>query len=110
MRNLFFLSCIDLDLKFLSLYCRKRIAEISQNFKKSFKATYVLLFRKSEILNFKVSITKHAAYFFDFQHLFDEEFHETSQNFSSFGQLLLNLGQVATQVTNQEVLLLANIW
>ena len=62
---------------------------------------HVLLFRKSEICLFKVSITNTAAYFFrnktffflkieswNFQHLIDLEFRESSQNFSSFGQLL----------------------
>ena len=62
---------------------------------------HVLLFRKSEILLFKVSIPNMPHIFFmnktflflkiqswNFQHLIDLRFRESSQKFSSFGQLL----------------------
>ena len=72
----------------------------------------MLRFRKSEIRLFKV------AYFFlrtklfcfsryleswNFQHLIDLGFHESSQNFNSFGPFLF------FSVTNRDVLLLATI-
>ena len=72
---------------------------------------HVLLFRKSEILHFKVSITNMPHIFFrnktflfvkieswNFQHLYDLGFHETSQNFSSFGQLLFPIEKCCLNV------------
>ena len=64
-----------------------------------------------EIRNFKVLITNMPHIFFrnktilfvkieslNFQHLYDLRLHATSQNFSSFGQLLLILGHAINRI------------
>ena len=91
----------------------------------SCKQKHVLLFRNSEILLKSQLLTccifflrSKTFLFLNFQHLIDFWFHESSQNFNSFGQLLffgahvtnwIWIQLVTRGVTNRDVLLLATI-